>query len=141
MDNNNYVAVASVDLSSAFDVVNIELLIICLTKMGLPQDIMGLLKEWLVGRIAYEEVEGSCSKFFVVDSGTMQGSVLGPVLFNLFISPFLENSSGPAYADDSYHIAISKSKQDAVRILQEIIIESEGWLVGSGLKVNVEKMS
>ena len=139
MDDSNYVAVASLDLSSAFDVVNIELLLTRLAKMGLPQDIMGLLRAWLVGRIAYVEVEGSCSEFFGVDSGTVQGSVLGPVLFNLFISPFLENASGPAYADDSYHIAISKSKQDAVRALQEKIIASEHWLASSGLKVNLEK--
>ncbi len=85
--------------------------------MGLLHDVIGLLQEWLVGRIAYVEVEGLCSKFFDVDSGTVQGSVLGTVLFNLFISPFLENSSGPAYADDSYHIAISESKQDVVRTL------------------------
>jgi hypothetical protein len=73
-----------------------------------------------------------------VDSGTVQGSVLGPVLFNLFISPLLENSSGPAYADDSYHIAISERKQNAVRTLQEKIIEWESWLARSGLKVNLE---
>ncbi len=85
------------------------------------------------------EVEGSCSEFFGVDSGTVQGSVFGPVLFNLFISPFLENASGPAYADDSYHIAVSKSKQDAVRALQEKIIASEHWLASLGLKVNLEK--
>jgi len=92
-----------------------------------------------VGRIAYLEAEGSCSEFFDVDSGTVQGSVLGPVLFNLFISPFLENSSGPVYADDSYHIAISESKQDAVRTLQDRIIELESWLARSGLKVNLEE--
>ncbi len=139
MDDNNYVAVASLDLSLAFDVVNTELLLKCITKMGLPQDVVGLLREWLVGRIAYVEVGGSCSEFFDVDSGTVQGSVLGPVLFNLFISPFLEKSSGPAYADDSYHIAISESKQDTVRTLQDRIIESESWLASSGLKVNLEK--
>ena len=139
MDDNNYVAVASLDLSSAFDVVNTELLLKRITKMGLPQDVVGLLREWLVGRIAYVEVEGSCSEFFEVESGTVQGSVLGPVLFNLFISPFLEKSSGPAYADDSYHIAISESKQEAVKTLQDRIIESESWLASSGLKVNLEK--
>jgi hypothetical protein len=139
MDDNNYVAVASLDLGSAFDVVNTELLPTHVTKMGLSRDIVRLLWEWLEGRIAYVEVEGSCSEFFDVDSGTVQGSVLGLVLFNLFISPFLENSSGPAYADDSYHIAISESKQDAVRTLQDRIIESKSWLASLGLKVNLEK--
>jgi len=69
MDDNNYIAVASLDLSSAFDVVNTELLLRHITKMGLLQDVVGLLWEWLVGRIANVEVEGSCSEFFDVDSG------------------------------------------------------------------------
>ncbi len=60
MDDNNYVAVASLDLSSTFDVVNTELLLTRITKMGLPLDVFGLLREWPVGRIAYVEVEGSC---------------------------------------------------------------------------------
>jgi len=51
----------------------------------------------------------------------------------------LENSCGPVYADNSYHIAISESKQVAIRNLQERIIESESWQSGSGLKVNLEK--
>jgi len=88
-----------------------------LATMGLPQDVVGLLQEWLVGRVAYVEVEGSCEELFDVDSGTVHGSVLGPVLFNLFISLLLENSSGPAYADDSYHMAISENKQDTIRTL------------------------
>jgi hypothetical protein len=71
----------------------------------------------------YVEVEGSCSELFDVDSGTVQGSVLGSVLFNSFSSRLLEKSSGSAYADDSNHMAISESKQDA-RTLQERIIES-----------------
>jgi hypothetical protein len=86
MDDNNYVAVASLDLSSAFDVVNIDLLLTRLSVMGLPKDILELLTEWLIGRVAYVEVEGSCSEFFDVASGTVQGSVLGPVLFNLFVA-------------------------------------------------------
>jgi hypothetical protein len=50
MDNNNYVAVASLDLSSAFDIVNINLMLTLLITMGLPQDVVELLHEWLVGR-------------------------------------------------------------------------------------------
>jgi retron-type reverse transcriptase len=135
MDDNNYVAVASLDLSSAFDVVNIDLLLTRLAVMGLPRDILELLTEWLTSRVV--EVEGSCSEFFDVASGTVQGSVLGPVLFNLFISLLLEDGSGPVYADDSYHLAISRNKADAVSALQQRIIESERWLSGSGLKVNL----
>ena len=46
-DENNYVLMASVDLSSAFDVVNIKLLLKRLKIMGLPNDLIELIKEWL----------------------------------------------------------------------------------------------
>jgi hypothetical protein len=127
------------DLSAAFDVVNINLLLRRLSVASLPQDVVGLIGLWLTGREAYVEVEGECSAFFKVRSGTVQGSVLGPVLFNLFIRPLLESSSGPAYADDSYHLATGVNKVDAVDKLQRRVTEAEEWMTGSGLKVNIAK--
>ena len=139
MDDDKYIAVASLDLSAAFDVVNIGLLLKRLEIMGLPKDILALLKSWLTDRKAYVEVDGECSDFFDVTTGTVQGSVLGPVLFNLFIRPMLETCSGPAYADDSYHLATGSNRAEALDALQEKITEVERWMSGSGLKVNLEK--
>jgi hypothetical protein len=59
IDDNQYFAVASMDLSSAFDVVNIELLLERLSITGLPQDVIGLLSLWLTKCEAYVEMEGS----------------------------------------------------------------------------------
>ena len=106
MERGEYVAVASIGMSAAFDVINVELLMKRLEIMGFPQDIISLLASWLNGRWGYVEVDGCCSTYFQVKNGTVQGSCMGPVLFNLFISPLLKTSSGPAYADDSYHIAL-----------------------------------
>ena len=67
------------------------------------------------------------------------GTVQGSVLFNLFISPLLVTASGPAYADDSYHLGVGRNKEEAVSKLQLEIIKAEKWMSGSGLKVNLEK--
>jgi len=139
LDVDKYVAVASMDLSAAFDVVNIDLLLQRLSAAGLPQDVVGLLGSWFTGREAYVEVEGECLGFYKVKLGTVQGSVLGPVLFNLFIRPLLESSSEPAYADDSYHLATGDNKAGAVDKLQRRVTEVEEWMTGSGLKVNIAK--
>ena len=89
MDKGHYVAVASLDLSAAFDVINIELLLKRMSVMGIAPDVVDLTSAWLSDRSAYVEVNGECSAYFEVVCGTVQGSVLGPVLFNLFMSPFV----------------------------------------------------
>ena len=48
------------------------------------------------------EAGGHVSAFFNCDHGTLQGSVLGPVLFSLFIRPLYDMEELLTYADDSY---------------------------------------
>jgi len=73
-----------------FDVINVELLMKRLKIAGFPQDIIDMLTAWLNDRWAYVEVGESWEKgSFCVRNGTVQGLCLGPVLFNLFISPLL----------------------------------------------------
>ena len=47
MDDDCYVALAGIDLSAAFDVVDVELLVKQLTILGLPKDVVKLIKIWL----------------------------------------------------------------------------------------------
>lgn len=139
MDDNCYVAVASLDLSAAFDVINTELLMKRLEKIGIPGDILKILESWLTDRTAYVEVSGICSSYFRVNYGTVQGSILGPVLFNLFIGPLIRAEKILAYADDNYPIGIGKTKDAALADLQQKVIMAEKWMSGSGLKVNLQK--
>ena len=78
--DDNYVIVASLDLSSAFDLVNIKLLIKRLTIIGLPNDVIQLIKVWLIHRPYYVSIDGNNSILFDLLLGTLQGSILGPVL-------------------------------------------------------------
>jgi hypothetical protein len=139
MDQDQYVTVASLDLSAAFDVVNVDLLLIRLEKMGLPTDVISLLESWLKDRQCYVEVRNSCSQYFDSNDGTVQGSILGPVLFSLFMSPLLEIEDVMSYADDNYLIRGNKIKEVALQRLQFQVQKVQKWLTGSGLKVNVEK--
>ena len=110
LENNNYAIMASLDLSAAFDVVNRDLLLKRLDVIGLSQEFVKIIEEWLTNRKAYVEVEQSSSSFFPIQCGTVQGSVLGPVLFSLFISPIYELEDMISYADDSYIISGEKTK-------------------------------
>lgn len=87
LDEGKSVAVLSLDLSSAFDVVDIETLIKRLQVMGLPINIINQIKKWLSNRSAYIETLDNCSEIYNVNQETVQGSVMGPMFFLLFISP------------------------------------------------------
>ena len=87
LDESNYVLMASVDLSAAFDVVNIDLLIDRLRIIGLPRDVIGLIRCWLKNRSFYVETNGITSIFYEINSGTIQGSILGPILYAIYVSP------------------------------------------------------
>ena len=49
--------------------------------MGMPADVIALIKEWLVGRTFSVQVGQDCSALFDSDPGTIQGSLLGPILY------------------------------------------------------------
>jgi hypothetical protein len=98
-----------------------------------------IIEEWLSDRNAYVEVDQNSSAFFPVKCGTVQGSVLGPVLFSLFISPVYELEEMISYADDSYIIAGGETKEESKILLEATTNTVAAWLKDSGMKVNGEK--
>jgi len=84
-------------------------------------------------------VDRHYSEYFLVVEGTVQGYVLGPILFNLFIRPLMEMANSLAFADNSYHYGASKKKQHALEILQVKLKAAIEWITGSGLKVKSGK--
>jgi hypothetical protein len=85
LNDDKYVVAASLDLSAAFDVVDRCLLFKRIKVMGIPKDVTDLLRDWLSNRQSYVEIGGNSSYMKESNSGTVQGSVLGPVLFSIFI--------------------------------------------------------
>ena len=139
LDNNEYAATVSLDLSAAFDVVNHELLIKRLQILGLPEKIINLLRHWLQNRFMYVNVNGSCSIFTKILAGTLQGSCLGPILFALFISPMYDISDCITYADDNYTVETGRDIDvtiGKVKMKTEILMS---WLRDSGMQVNSKK--
>ena len=57
LDDNEYVAMASLDLSAVFDMVNVPLLIKRLGIIGLPGDVIKLVETWLTERFFYVEID------------------------------------------------------------------------------------
>jgi hypothetical protein len=139
LDEDNYVAMASLDLSAAFDVVNTELLLVRLRVLGLPDDMVDLLEVWLKNRLFYVQISDLTSIFIEINSGTIQGSILGPILYAIFVAPLYEITKLSNYADDNFAIAKHQSKEHCIELIEQKMKIISEWLRNSGLKVNEAK--
>lgn len=104
LDNRSNYHIVSLDFRKAFDKVPHNLLILKLTRYKFDSRVIVWIKEWLRSRSSVVKVNGQTSKEFEVLSGVPQGSVLGPLLFLIYINDMpltIKNSECRLYADDT----------------------------------------
>ena len=74
------------DLSKAFDTINHELLIAKLYAYGFSEDALKLIHSYLSDRWQRTKINKSFSSWFALLKGVQQRSVLGPILFNIYLN-------------------------------------------------------
>ena len=128
LDSGNYGVMASIDLSAAFDVVNIKLLIKRLKIIGIPKDVISLIEIWLNNRMFYVDINGNASYLKTSDTGTIQGSRLGPILYAIYISPIFDLEKMTNYADDNFIIKTNKNLTPLIVDLRKSLEAITKWL-------------
>ena len=139
LDEGNIALMASLDLSSAFDVVNIRLLLKRMRLLGLPEDLVSLCGNWLSFRFFYVSCGGANSIFHTLEVGTVQGSILGPILYAIFVAPLFDLAKMTKFADDNYVIKSNKFLSQLLIDMKQTLEMITKWLKDSGLKVNDQK--
>ena len=104
LDKKKAYHLVSFDFSKAFDKVPHKLLIHKLTKYKFNKQVIDWIGNWLDSRTSRVVVNGKSSENIIITSGVPQGSVLGPLLFLLYINDITNNiqhSECRLYADDT----------------------------------------
>ena len=88
LDKHSFVFTVALDLQAAFDTLNHKVLLhICEDRFGIRYTAKKWLQSYLLGRTQLVLVNDSVSKPALLDSGLPQGSILGPMLFSVYLTP------------------------------------------------------
>ena len=134
MDLGYPIDVIYLDFQKAFDKVPHQRLLLKIKAMGIDGDLYKWIETWLVGRQQRVVLNGASSSWIPVISGVPQGSVLGPLLFLIYINDIDESVCCKLlkFADDTKLFAVVATQADIERLqhdLFSICNWSNEWLM------------
>ena len=143
-ENKSVCSVVFLDFAKAFDTVNHNILIDKLENYGLRGIPKKWFKSYLTDRQQIVCINEKLSSKLTVDCGVPQGSVLGPILFLLYINDIansLLKSKCLLFADDTSLFHSSKNIQQLESTLNNDLNNIQEWLLCNKLSLNVSKSS
>ena len=142
IDERCYTNCIFLDFSKAFDTVNHVVLIRKLDRYGIRGPVNDWFKSYLNNRRQYISVNGVVSNLSVIRRGVPQGSVLGPLLFIIYINDLYKSCSKIRmvhYADDTTLFHKGKSMDTLIHETNTELRGLEEWLYANRLSLNIEK--
>ena len=144
IDKNNPTLIAFLDLAKAFDTVDHKILLGKLYKYGIRGIAYDLIKNYLTDRLQHAKINSVKSNSRKVKIGVPQGTILGPLLFILYINDIfdiLPKDSIAAYADDTVIKCVGKTWIEVQQKMKVYLDEVGKWLYDNYLTLNIDKTS
>jgi len=140
MDKGGQVDVLYTDLAKAFDRVDTGILLQKVKAFGFSFQLVNFFKSYLTSRSCFVTYNGFSSLPFIPSSGVPQGSILGPMLFLVFINDLADSLDclKLLFADDLKMFASINTKTDCQRLQGQLQVLEE-WCSRNKLEINVSK--
>ena len=127
-----------IDLQKAFDTINHDILLKKLSIIGFPDHTVIWFQSYLSNRKFMVNLENSFSDVSSISCGVQQGSILGPLLFLIYINdmPMAVKCGLFLYADDACLVFQSKNVKDIEKRLNEDFANICDWFVDNKLSIH-----
>ena len=142
MDNSELVGTVLLDLSKAFDLVNHDILIAKLSKYHTSTTALNWFTSYLSNRRQVCSVSGVLSSTAILNKGVPQGSILGPLLFSVYMNdlPFLlKETEVDIYADDTTIWSSGSNSTEIEQTLDNSLRKANSWFKLNEMKPNAKK--
>lgn len=141
-DKKEYTGVVFVDLRKAFDIVNCDILIKKLNNIGISGTPCSWFKSYMSDRVSRTLINAELSFESVIECGVPQGSLLGPLLFIVYINDLvkcIKTCQVQLYADDTV-LYFSHPSIDRIELALNSDLENMYyWMCQNKLSVNCQK--
>lgn len=137
------IGVVFLDLKRAFETVDRKRLLVKLDQYGMKGKVLEWFRTYLNNRFQQVKFNNKWSKCLKTEYGVPQGSVLGPLLFTIYINDIVEvcpeEYNIKMFADDTLLYVNGECSEEIERKANTILNIVEKWMCANKLKMNVSK--
>ena len=143
LDNGNFACGVFIDLQKAFDTVNRNILLSKLNHYGIRGVVFNWFKSYLSDRTQYATINNERSEIQTITYGMPQGSILGPLLFLIYINDLsrsIKTRKLHHFADDTNLSYASSSLKVINKKINFELSNLVQWLQANQIALNVNKI-
>ena len=142
IDNKGFAGGILMNLSKTFDTINHQLLLAKLHAYGFSKQALAVICSYFSNRKQRIKINNVFSSWKDLILGVLQGSVLGPLLFNIYLNDlffFLKDVGICNFADDTTTYISDESLDNVLKLLEKNSMLAIHWFESNYMKLNIDK--